>query len=236
MRRAWGTVDTRWPVTLTEGPVVLRPLQRRDEAEWRRIRAMNKAWLTPWDATLPPGGGAGPANFREMVRAFDQQARQGRMLPWAVCWDAAADPETPDDVRRRAPEVAGQVTVSGLVGGSAAMGSIGYWIDERFAGKGIIPTAVAMATDYCFEVVGLHRIEIAIRPENAKSLRVVDKLGFRSEGMRPRYLHINGDWRDHLIFALNAEEVPGGLLARWRSSRDGSQEPNQRTDRGTHRD
>ena len=63
----------------------------------------------------------------------------------------------------------------------------------------------------------LHRIEINIRPENTPSLRVVEKLGFRDEGRRPRYLHIDGDWRDHQSFALNAEDVPGGLMARWRA-------------------
>ena len=67
--------------------------------------------------------------------------------------------------------------------------------------------------------MGLHRIEIAIRPENVRSLRVVAKLGFRPEGLRPRYLHIDGDWRDHLVFALNAEEVPEGLLRRWENLR-----------------
>jgi ribosomal-protein-alanine N-acetyltransferase len=92
-------------------------------------------------------------------------------------------------------------------------------VDERLAGRGIIPTAVALAVDYCFEVMRLHRIEIAIRPENEKSLRVVTKLGFRPEGLRPRYLHIDGDWRDHLVFALNAEEVPGGMLRRWQALR-----------------
>lgn len=210
MPRARGTVDTRWPVTLVEGQVVLRPLRRRDATAWYEIRNRNQAWLRPWDATLPPGGAPGAASFGELVRALNTQARQGRMLPWAVCWD---------DARGRGPELAGQVTVSGLVGGSASLGQIGYWIDERFAGKQIIPTAVAMATDYCFSVVGLHRIEIAIRPENVKSLRVVEKLGFRPEGLRPRYLHIDHDWRDHLMFALHAEEVPEGVLARWRASR-----------------
>ena len=72
-----------------------------------------------------------------------------------------------------------------------------------------------LAVDYCFRSMRLHRIEIAIRPENVRSLRVVAKLGFRPEGLRPRYLHIDGDWRDHLVFALNAEEVPEGLLRRW---------------------
>ena len=67
--------------------------------------------------------------------------------------------------------------------------------------------------------MGLHRIEINIRPENAASLRVVEKLGFRFEGMRLRYLHIDGDWRDHSTYALCADEVPGGVLARWRQQR-----------------
>jgi ribosomal-protein-alanine N-acetyltransferase len=62
--------------------------------------------------------------------------------------------------------------------------------------------------------MGLHRIEIAIRPENVSSLRVVEKLGFTQIGVASRYLHINGRWRDHLLFALTAEEVPDGVLAR----------------------
>ena len=127
------------------------------------------------------------------------------MLPWLVFYDPADG--------RGQPNLAGQLTVSGIVGGSASWGQIGYWVDERLAGRGIIPTAVALAVDYCFGAMGLHRIEIAIRPENERSLRVVAKLGFRPEGLRPRYLHIDGDWRDHLVFALNAEEVPEGSAA-----------------------
>ena len=129
------------------------------------------------------------------------------MLPWLVWFEPNGD-------RSRA-QLAGQLTVSGIVGGSASWGQIGYWVDQRLAGRGIIPTAVALAVDYCFRSMRLHRIEIAIRPENVRSLRVVAKLGFRPEGLRPRYLHIDGDWRDHLVFALNAEEVPEGLLQRW---------------------
>jgi ribosomal-protein-alanine N-acetyltransferase len=67
--------------------------------------------------------------------------------------------------------------------------------------------------------MGLHRVEICIRPENRNSRRVVEKLGFREEGLRPRFLHIDGAWRDHLVYVLTAEEVPAGLMHRWRSSR-----------------
>jgi ribosomal-protein-alanine N-acetyltransferase len=63
--------------------------------------------------------------------------------------------------------------------------------------------------------VGLHRVEIDVRPENTASLRVIEKLGFRYEGIKQRYIHINGDWRDHYIFALTAEEVPEGILNRF---------------------
>jgi ribosomal-protein-alanine N-acetyltransferase len=70
-----------------------------------------------------------------------------------------------------------------------------------------------------FERVRLHRVEINIRPENVASKRVVEKLGFREEGVRTRYLHIDGDWRDHISYVLTAEEVPDGVLRRWVASR-----------------
>lgn len=198
-----------WPVTLKHGAVVLRPMKASDRKEWDTVRRYNRNWLMPWEATLPPGGEPGPPTFGGLVRVLNQQGRQGRSLPWLVAWDERVD-GTGSRVR-----LAGQVTVSGITYGSANFGQIGYWVDTRLAGRGIIPTAVAMATDYAFFEMGLHRIEVAIRPENGNSLRVMDKLGFRYEGSRPRYLHINGDWRDHEVFALNAEEVPGGLLARF---------------------
>jgi ribosomal-protein-alanine N-acetyltransferase len=108
----------------------------------------------------------------------------------------------------------GQLTVSNIVRGSAQFASMGYWIDERYAGRGIIPRAVALAIDHCFGEVGLHRIEIAIRPENTSSLRVVEKLGINEVGFAPKFLHIDGDWRDHRIFAITREDAPLGLLAR----------------------
>ena len=90
---------------------------------------------------------------------------------------------------------------------------MGYWIDQEFAGRGVVPRAVAMVIDHCFFTAGLHRIEIAIRPENSNSLRVVEKLGLREVGYAPRFLHIDGAWRDHRIFAVTVEECPAGCCA-----------------------
>ena len=71
--------------------------------------------------------------------------------------------------------------------------------------------------DHAFAEGGLHRIEVNIRPDNMPSRRVVEKLGFREEAYHPRYLHIDGAWRDHVGYALTTEDVAGegGLLARW---------------------
>ena len=109
------------------------------------------------------------------------------------------------------------MTVNNIVRGSALFASIGYWLDEEFAGRGVVPRAVAMVIDHCF-AHGLHRIEVAIRPENSNSLRVVEKLGIREIGYAPRFLHIDGAWRDHRIYAITREECPEGLLARLRGS------------------
>jgi ribosomal-protein-alanine N-acetyltransferase len=192
-----------WPARLVDGDLVLRPLATSDAAAWRKARTRSSAWLVPWDATVPPGGEARPTSFRSLVRRLEKQARQGSTYPFAV------------EVGGR---FAGQVTVNNIVRGSAMFAALGYWIDLDFAGRGIMPRAVAMVIDHCFTTAGLHRIEIAIRPENSNSLRVVEKLGIREIGYAPKYLHIDGDWRDHRLYAVTKEEVPEGMLARLRAS------------------
>ncbi len=203
-------VVRRVPV-LRHGRVSLRPLRRLDARAWTEVHDRNAHWLTPWEATEPPGAGSGaPATFLQMVGDLRHQAREGRTLPWAVWYDPVVEGHP-----RGRGVLAGQLTVSGITLGSARWAQLGYWVDERWAGRGIIPLAVALATDYCLQTLGLHRMEIVIRPENVNSRRVVEKLGFRCEGLRPAYLHIDGQWRDHLAYALNASEIgPEGLVGR----------------------
>lgn len=192
-----------WPAELRDGPVTLRPLRMRDRTSWTEARQRNVDWLRPWEATPPTGSsafGVSAAVFTAMTRRLRADARQGEALPFVILLDGV---------------FAGQVNVAGVVRGSMNSAHIGYWVDERFAGRGVMPTAVALVTDHCFGAVGLHRIEVNIRPENTASRRVVEKLGFRDEGIRQRYLHIAGEWRDHMTFALVREEVPTGLLHRW---------------------
>lgn len=188
-----------WPATLRDGRVTLRPISRGDREAWTNVRALNREWLGPWEAT-PPRDVGPPVSFATMVRGLRGQARRGQLLPFVVAYDG---------------ELVGQLTVGGITYGSLCSAHIGYWVDSRVAGRGVMPTAVALAVDHCFLVLRLHRVEVNIRPENAASLRVVEKLGFREEGLREAFLHISGQWRDHRSFAMTAEEVPQGLLARW---------------------
>ncbi|MEE1620451.1 GNAT family protein [Zafaria sp. J156] len=197
-----------WPAVLDGGDVLLRPLRRSDQAEWTAVRRRNHDWLKPWEATLPNPDGRLPS-FSQMVRSLNGQARLAQALPWVVC---VREPT------RREPAIAGQVTVSGITWGSALGASIGYWVDGARAGNGLAPDAVALAADFCFGTLGLHRLEINIRPENAPSLRVAEKLGFRDEGVRERFLHIDGAWADHRTFALTAGEEPARHLRGWREN------------------
>lgn len=175
-------------------------VRNRDARELEEVLLRDREWLQPWEATLP--GGEGRWDVRAGIRGLLDLASQAAALPFLMTIDGA---------------IVGQLTVSNIQYGAVMSASIGYWVSKDIAGRGITPRAVALATDYCFRSMGLHRIEICIRPENAASLRVVEKLGFRYEGHRKRYIHINGEWRDHHCFALVAEEVPQGVLARWRA-------------------
>lgn len=194
-----------WPAELAEGRVGLRPLRTRDAGAWREVRVRNAEWLRPWEPTNPEAPffhtGLGP--YVTMARAMRREARHGLALPWVITYEG---------------RLVGQLTVGGIIWGSARAGQVGYWVDQEVAGRGVTPTALALAVDHCFFTVGLHRIEANIRPENTASRRVAEKLGFRQEGIRRRHLHIDGAWRDHICYALTVEDVSGGLLMRWRAA------------------
>jgi ribosomal-protein-alanine N-acetyltransferase len=195
-----------WPVTLAEGPVGLRPHRARDALAWSEVRCANQAWLEPWEPTRPRPWQDQHAisEYPSLLRTLRRGAKSGQLLPWVITYEG---------------RFAGQMTLGNVVHGASCSAYAGYWVDGRLAGRGITPTALAMAIDHAFRFVGLHRVEVNIRPENLASRRVVEKLGLREEGYHPLYLHIGGAWRDHVGYAVTVEDVaPHGLLSRWRES------------------
>ncbi len=176
----------------------MRVVRPRDAKTLERLVLSNREWLKPWEATNPYGPTS--FDFKAQIKSLLRQLERNEGLPFVILYRN---------------EIVGQLNVANIMHGSVSSCVIGYWIIPEVAGRGITPTAVALAMDYMFTNVGLHRVEIAIRPENLPSLRVVQKLGLRYEGLKKNYIHINNEWRDHYIFALTADEVPGGVLNRW---------------------
>lgn len=184
-----------WPLDLRDGDLRLRPLRRRDRREYLALRERNRDWLSPWDATDPVHPQLRPS-YPALVRWNDRQGRAGTSLNVVI---------------EVAGALAGQVSVSPILHGPQSTATLGYWVDERLAGRGIAPRATALMMDHCFAELGLHRVEVAIRPENAASRRVAEKLHLREEGFHRGLIHVDGAWRDHVSYALLAEEIPPHL-------------------------
>ncbi|MBN9620604.1 MAG: GNAT family N-acetyltransferase [Actinobacteria bacterium] len=185
-----------WPATPSVGPVLLRPPRLRDARVWSEVRLRNGEWLEQWEpsSTSPWSERNSVGSWPPLHSALRSAARHGTMLPFMVCYGG---------------RFVGQMNVSNVVHGALRSCTVGYWIDSAMAGRGITPTALALVLDHCFAAVGMHRVEVDIRPENHASLRVVEKLGLRREGYYERYLDIGGAWRDHVAFAITVEELGG---------------------------
>ncbi len=167
----------------------------------------NEAAISPWDATssLTWAQRHTPQQWRSHRSLLIAAARRGEVLPFAI---------TLGD------QFVGQITVGGVQRGALRSAWVGYWVDSSVGGGGVATAAVALAVGHALGPAGLHRIEATIAPENLASQAVVAHVGFRQEGYLQRYLDISGAWRDHLLFAVTREEIPGGaadLLARWRT-------------------
>jgi [ribosomal protein S5]-alanine N-acetyltransferase len=195
-----------WPVRLgplrvAAGVVELRKPRLTDASAWSRIRLADRHHLESWEPTSPGTWEErnGPLSWPSQWSTLRALARRGMSLPFVILVDG---------------RLAGQITVGNVVRGSLCSAWVGYWVTSRLTAGGVATAAVAMVVDHCFAAAGLHRLEATVRPENAPSLRVLEKLGFRREGVFERYLDVAGGWRDHFCFALTTEDAPDGLVSR----------------------
>lgn len=185
---------------LVDSRFSLRPFAQDDEAEWQELQKRNREWLAPWNASDPESNV--PLSFAEWVRVLDEEGRQGSSVVLAMVENG---------------RIVGEVSLGAIAYGSVRSAIVGYWVDRDHAGQGFTPLAVSLVADWAFyaqQGPHLHRLEVALLPVNSNSRRVVEKVGFTKEGIRRRYMHVAGQWRDHETWALLADDVPEGLEAR----------------------
>lgn len=178
---------------LEEAPTAVRPTALDDAAEQLALRRRNRAHTGPWDPTRDESFFTLAGQRLELE--LDQRA-------WAAGTAFAFAVLAMDEGDR----LIGRVALANVVRGPWQNATLGYWVDRDSGQRGHATRAVRLVLRYAFEHLGLHRVQPAIIPRNAASLRVAAKVGFRREGRALRYLKINGVWEDHDIFALTAED------------------------------
>lgn len=185
--------------------LVIRPVQGEEHRALDAVRRADGHWLRPWEATLPPDTLEHVPTFAQYVRRADIDHREGTGLIFGVQVDGA---------------YVGQFSISNVHWGAMSTGMLGYWVLSEWAGRGLGSLVAALILDLVVGELGLHRVEVCVRPENERSLGVCRGLGLVEEGLRPRFMHIGGAWADHLAFYIDAESLPeGGLVRRrWGSS------------------
>lgn len=182
-------------VAVTGALVVLRAPAGADFEAWARLRHDSRHFLKPWEPTWAPDELSKEA-FRRRLRRYSQAARDGTGHIFFV-------------FDKRNGALVGGCQLSNIRQGVAqSAATLGYWMGERYAGKGLMTDAVMALTRYCLTKLGLHRIEAACLPDNIASRRVLTKSGFTEEGTARKYLKINGQWRDHLLFAIIEDDLP----------------------------
>jgi ribosomal-protein-alanine N-acetyltransferase len=178
--------------------VVLRAPQMADYPEWATLRDQSRNFLQPWEPIWPIDDLSRGA-FRRRIRRYLEDQRADQSYSFFL-------------FRKSDGVLVGGITLANIRRGVAQAGSIGYWMGQPYAGKGLMGSAVRALVPFCFGSLHLHRLEAACIPTNAASIRLLESCGFAREGYARQYLCINGIWQDHLLYARiapdNASDAP----------------------------
>lgn len=175
--------------------VHLRMPQMADYAAWAELRAHSRAFLTPWEPAWSSNE-LTRAAYRRRLRHYAKELREDLGYAFFVF-------RAEDDV------LVGGLTLSNVRRGVSQACSLGYWVGAPYARRGYMSAAVSSIIPFVFDRLHLHRLEAACLPHNIASKRLLEKVGFRQEGIARRYLKIDGVWQDHLLYALLQDDVRG---------------------------
>lgn len=192
--------------------ILLARLSAKQAAGLESILETNRRWLDPWMPTLPEG--VSEADIRRSIFLENQEAKKGTRLDLGIFLQEKPRPEqrngrselaAPGD-RSSGRPIIGRIALHTVQWGIIRSAGIGYWIDEQHAGQGLMKEALATLVSFAFEEVRLHRIWAGVQPQNLRSKRLIEHLGFTREGLHRRELFIAGSWQDQLHYAMLEEE------------------------------
>ncbi|ODR94902.1 GCN5 family acetyltransferase [Methyloceanibacter stevinii] len=177
--------------------VLLRAPQMSDYPAWAELRAASQDFLVPWEPLWAPDE-LSRASFRRRIRHYLRDMREDMGYALFV-YDT------------HSTALVGGITLCNVRRGVTQSCTLGYWVGAAYARQGYITAAVRAVVPFVFDSLELHRLEAACLPTNTASMRLLERVGFKKEGLARRYLRINGDWRDHLLYALleTDQRVPG---------------------------
>ena len=172
--------------------VYLRYPRIGDYHNWAALRGESREFLTKWEPVWAEDELTRGA-FRRRIKRYQKETRLDSAYVFFV-------------FRKADDRLMGGCTLSNVRRGVTQCCAMGYWIGSRFARQGFMNDALAALVPFVFKTLGMHRIEAACVPENQPSRNLLTKLGFREEGLAKRYLLINGEWSDHILYALLEDE------------------------------
>jgi len=175
--------------------VILRPAGRTDYEAWMELRSNSRRFLTPWEPSWS-GDALSRAAYRRRLARYSADWRNDQGYSLFI-------------FRREDGRLMGGIGLTNLRRGVSETASLGYWMGERYAGRGYMKDALRQMLRFSFERLNLHRIEAACLPHNETSRHLLLRCGFREEGYARKYLCIDGKWQDHVLFALLREDWTG---------------------------
>ncbi|EBA09147.1 GNAT family N-acetyltransferase [Sagittula stellata] len=167
--------------------LTLRPPMHSDYTPWQTLRSESRGFLVPWEPTWAADHLSRKA-FTNRVYWASRSISGGTAVPLFL-------------IRREDDALVGAITLDNIRRGPAQAGTLGYWTGQPYARNGYMAEAIAAVTHHAFERLGLSRLEAACLPENTASRGLLERSGFKYEGVAQSYLQINGRWRTHVLYA-----------------------------------
>ena len=177
----------RRSVSILTARLSLRLPEHRDFREWAKLRHESKAFLSPWEPIWAPDH-LSRASFTNRVYWSQRAVKNGNAVPLFV-------------FHKEAGQLVGAITLDNIRRGPSQMGTIGYWVGQQYARQGFMSEAIIAMVAHAFGALDLSRVESACLPDNVASRGVLEKAGFKYEGVAQSYIQINGRWRNHVLYA-----------------------------------